>query len=64
MTPELKRATVLQHRVHHATYEANYVVRLLTSDDFLDAPPDLRERMVEMADACEAFVRAWQRRDG
>jgi hypothetical protein len=63
MTPELRRATGLQYRVNLATWKADHFTRALTAEDVLDAPPEVRERMVEMADACEAFVRAWEGRE-
>ena len=65
MTPEMKkkrRAVDLQTKAHIATFRAAFVVQRFTAEDVLVAPPYVRERLVEMAAACEAFVKAWEGR--
>ena len=63
MTPEMKkklRAVDFQTQAHIATFRAAFIVQRFTAEDVLDATPEVRERLVEMAQACEAFVKAWE----
>jgi hypothetical protein len=61
MTPEMERAHVLRRRAEVAVDEASWLFDItITAESVLAMSPDLRELLVEMADACEAFVRTWE----
>jgi hypothetical protein len=63
MTDELKQSVEPHVRAAFALEDVGNIFARSPVRVFLDVPPEVRERLVEMADACEAFVRAWEGRE-
>lgn len=59
MSSDINRAMMLRDRSYFTLDEAELIVRKLTAADIVLTLPEIRERMMEMTIACEAFTRAW-----
>ena len=51
-------------RAVFALQDVSTIFRVAPIRDFTDAPPEINEKLIAMAEACEDFVRAWKRRAG